>query len=231
MTGFSYTPPAATSQSLTTTSLTPVVYNGTAYVAAQADADTKCADLVLLSDGSRTESGKVTWTGHGLTVGSYYYLSQTTPGALTPTRPTAGLLQQILFVEDINTIHVDIEPAGTVDVAASVADISWTEVVPGGGWSNGDTTFRTTLGYKKVNGIVYLKGWVTGGGTNGDVLMTLPVGIRPTGLGTKQLELNAGGDPGRGRLVISGVGSVHVYTTGGGTSLLTLDGLCFAVDY
>jgi hypothetical protein len=112
MTGFSYAPPAAPSPSLTTTSLTPVVYTGTTYATAQADADVNCADLVLLSDGSRIESGRVTWTGHGLTVGVYYFLSQATAGAITPTQPASGLAQRILFVEDSNTVHIDIEPAG-----------------------------------------------------------------------------------------------------------------------
>lgn len=92
-----------------TTSITPVVYDGSAFVNAQADADTNLADLVQLSDGSFLHDGKVTWTGHGLTVGSWYYLSQTAAGGYVTPAPTTGWVQQLFFVEDADTIHVDIE--------------------------------------------------------------------------------------------------------------------------
>jgi hypothetical protein len=97
--------------SLTTTSISPKVYQSGSFVNAQANLEANVADLLQLSDGSRIHTGEVTWTGHGLTVGAWYYLSQTTPGAYTTTRPTSGLVQQLFFVEDANTIHVDIEEA------------------------------------------------------------------------------------------------------------------------
>jgi hypothetical protein len=104
-------PSGGSASTLETTSLTPVVYNGSAYVGAQTDTEIKAADLLLLSDGTRAHDGKITWTGHGLTVGSWYYTSQTTAGAYTATKPTSGWVQQLFFVEDANTIHVDIEEA------------------------------------------------------------------------------------------------------------------------
>jgi hypothetical protein len=97
--------------SLTTTSISPKVYQSGSFVNAQANLEANVADLLQLSDGSRIHTGEVTWTGHGLTVGAWYYLDQTTPGAYTTTRPTSGLVQQLFFVEDANTIHVDIEEA------------------------------------------------------------------------------------------------------------------------
>lgn len=116
--------------------------------------------------------------------------------------------------------------------SGSAATVPWTEVTPGGGWSNGDPATRTTLGYKNVNGVVHLKGWVTGGSTNGGFLMTLPVGSRPTGLGaTQQLELRVGGDPQQGRLFVGNDGNVFVYVLSGGTSMLALDGLSFPINY
>lgn len=97
--------------SLTTTSISPKVYQSGSFVNAQANLEANVADLLQLSNGSRIHTGEVTWTGHGLTVGAWYYLDQTTPGAYTTTRPTSGLVQQLFFVEDANTIHVDIEEA------------------------------------------------------------------------------------------------------------------------
>ena len=54
-------------------------------------------------------SGAATISGHGLTVGEYYWLDQTTSGAITVTQPTSGATQQILHVRDANTVFVDIE--------------------------------------------------------------------------------------------------------------------------
>jgi hypothetical protein len=98
----------------TTTSMVPMVYDGSAYVDAQASAPEPTADLIRLSDDTQIHSGKVTWTGHGLTVGSWYYLSQTEAGEYVTPAPTIGWSQQLFFVEDADTIHVDIEPAELV---------------------------------------------------------------------------------------------------------------------
>ena len=110
--------PTPTAQ-LTTTSIVPKVYQSGAYVNAQANIEANVADLIQLSDGSRIHDGEVTWTGHGLTVGAWYYLDQSAPGGYTTTRPTSGLVQQLFFVEDANTIHVDIEEAWTVGGTSS----------------------------------------------------------------------------------------------------------------
>jgi hypothetical protein len=47
---------------------------------------------------------QVTITSHGLTVPDPIYLSQGTPGALTSTEPTSGLIQQAGKAIDANTI-------------------------------------------------------------------------------------------------------------------------------
>jgi hypothetical protein len=132
----------------------------------------------------------------------------------------------LITCEEIGTQQAG-SPGGT-----SAVTVPWTEVTPGGGWSNGNPAIRTTLGYKNVNGVVHLKGWVTGGSTDGGFLMTLPEGSRPTGLGpTQQLELRVGGDPAQGRLFVGNDGNVFVYALPGGTSMLALDGLSFHVNY
>lgn len=98
-----------------TTSLSPRVFQTVGgYIPAQADAAANVADIMQLSDGTRIESGKVRWPGHGLTVGAYYFLSQATAGGIQPLQPAAGLVQRLLFVEDVDTIHINIEPAYTV---------------------------------------------------------------------------------------------------------------------
>lgn len=98
-----------------TTSLTPVVYDGSAYVDAQANVEAGAADLMRLSDGTYIHDGKIEWPGHGYEVGKWYYLSQTTAGAVVTPEPTTGWSQQLFFVEDADTIHVDIEPAEYID--------------------------------------------------------------------------------------------------------------------
>jgi hypothetical protein len=136
------------------------------------------------------------------------------------------------FTVDAKGRITAIGAAVAIATPASAATVPWVEVTPGGGWSNGNASNRTTLGYKNVNGVVHLKGWVTGGDTNGGFLMTLPVGSRPIGLGpTQQLELRTGGDPEQGRLFVGNDGNVFVYTLTGGTSVLTLDGLSFPINY
>jgi hypothetical protein len=49
----------------------------------------------------------VTITGHGLTVGSRYYTSTITPGALTTSAPAEGsglIEQEVLVVTDANVL-------------------------------------------------------------------------------------------------------------------------------
>lgn len=94
-----------------TTSLTPQVYQGSAYVSAKADVVANVADIIRLSDGSRLTTGYVTWTGHGLTVGNYYFLSQSAAGGYTNVVPATGISQRLFYVEDANTIHILVEPA------------------------------------------------------------------------------------------------------------------------
>ena len=107
-----------------TTSLVAEVYQGAAFVAAQANATAMVADLLKLSDGVRIDSGIVKWSGHGLTVGAYYYLDQNAPGGYTSVAPAAGLSQRLFFVEDANTIHVDIEPAEDLDTTTDVREVA-----------------------------------------------------------------------------------------------------------
>lgn len=93
-----------------TTLLQPKVYATSSYVDAIANTNDNVADAFLLSDGTYLNSGRITFTGHPYTVGSWYYLDQSSAGAVTSTKPTTGLVQQLFFVEDANTLLVNIEP-------------------------------------------------------------------------------------------------------------------------
>jgi hypothetical protein len=115
--------PEPTPTETITTSLVPQVHNGTTYVGAKA-VDPEFADVMLLSDGTRQHTGKIKYTGHGLTVGKYYYTSQTTAGAITDVKPTTGWVQQLFFVEDANTIQLDIEEAWNPDGGATTNIVS-----------------------------------------------------------------------------------------------------------
>jgi hypothetical protein len=97
------------------TSLVPKVYQGSGYVNARANVISNVADAFLLSDGTYLNSGRIVIPAHGYTVGNWYYLSQTTAGAVTDTYPTSGIVQQLFFVEDASTLLVNIEQAVNPD--------------------------------------------------------------------------------------------------------------------
>jgi hypothetical protein len=98
----------AGSTTQTTTSLLPRTGNGTTYVDPTLDSDNTLVDVIQLSDGSRVHNGKVTWTGHGLPIHTYFYASATAP-FYTATPPSSGYSQQLFYTDDANTILIDIE--------------------------------------------------------------------------------------------------------------------------
>ncbi len=102
----------------------PVYHDGTNWKAAQANADATVAQAIITQvvDTNTfviTTHGVATITGHGLTVGSYYYLDQAS-SAITPVKPTSGISQGVLHVRDVNTVFIDVELA----VSASTATTS-----------------------------------------------------------------------------------------------------------
>lgn len=109
-----------------------VIYVSTGvWALAQANALSTLSDPPSLIIGVNTDyflvamDGLVTLTGHGLTVNSVYYLSPTTPGLLTSTKPvsTAFYLNPILIVRDVNTVIVVNDRPGPV--VASPGSIVW----------------------------------------------------------------------------------------------------------
>lgn len=94
-----------------TTSITPKSWNGATVNDAIADLDANVANALELSNGAYVTSGRIDWSGHGLTVGSYYYLSQSTAGDITTTVPATGLVQRLFFVPAADYVLVEVQEA------------------------------------------------------------------------------------------------------------------------
>jgi hypothetical protein len=110
------------------TALQPVLHNGTNWVAAQANnADTVAQAIVTkVVDANNfevTTHGVATVTGHGLTVGEYYWLDGTST-AVTASQPASGIAQSVLHVRDANTVMIDIGQAMSASEAITEEDVS-----------------------------------------------------------------------------------------------------------
>ena len=102
-----------------------VYYNGTTWVKAQADNEETCGTHIAVrvdDDNFKIYSyGEIPLTmtdeeGNPLVPGDYYFLSKTTAGKITGTKPTAGITQYILQALDNNIVSVSIEePYDTVE--------------------------------------------------------------------------------------------------------------------
>jgi len=93
-----------------------VRHNGTEWVAAQALLPSgACHGVVTQVSGPDsfvvTTHGRAVINSHGLTVGQYYWLSQATPGLLTATQPSSGVVQGVLHVRNANTVFINIGTA------------------------------------------------------------------------------------------------------------------------
>lgn len=104
----------------TTTSLTPQYGNGTTHVNAIASAAATVADVIKLSDGSLVNNEDVvTWTGHGLAIHNWYYLSSTTAGGYTTTPPSSpNLVQRLFYTQDANTVKIQVQEAVATDTGS-----------------------------------------------------------------------------------------------------------------
>jgi len=113
--------------------LEAVHHDGTNWVKAVAtdgdlDAHTIVTSVVDVDNFVITTVGAVTVTGHGLSVGEYYWLDQTTAGALTDVKPSTGVAQSLLYVRDANTLSISVEPSYSVVDAITVEPLSRIQV-------------------------------------------------------------------------------------------------------
>ncbi len=88
-----------------------IYHNGTIWTKALADCSATLPTYVVTKEdqcGNRftaNKFGRITDTGHCLTIGQFYFASATCVGAITLCEPTFGYSAPILFVEDTNTWH------------------------------------------------------------------------------------------------------------------------------
>ena len=102
---------------------------------------------------------------------------------------------------------------------------SWTSVTFQNSWSNysgASGTYNSTQYYKTPDGLVHIKGLVTGGSSASAVIFTLPVGYRPA----QRCIYTGYSAAGVCRIDITDTGTVFV-NTGGSTSFTSLDGIIF----
>lgn len=89
--------------------LDSVYHDGSVWQKAQSDnPDTLGTHIVTSASGddyTLCQSGRITATSHGLTIGEYYFTSDATPGLLTATEPSQ-YSNPLVYVEDANIIHV-----------------------------------------------------------------------------------------------------------------------------
>lgn len=90
-----------------------IYHDGTSWALAQADNEATLGTHVVVAvydvDNFRAQQiGKATIAAHGLTPGSIYYLDDTTPGALTTTKPSApgSFEEPILVVQDVDVVYI-----------------------------------------------------------------------------------------------------------------------------
>jgi len=97
------------SQAVSLDLLDAVYYDGSDWQKAQADAaSTLGTHIVTEVNGdyyTLTQAGRIFSTGHGLTPGEYYFVSDSVAGGLTSTEPST-YSNPLVFVEDENIIHV-----------------------------------------------------------------------------------------------------------------------------
>jgi microcystin-dependent protein len=100
------------------TSLDAIYHNGTAWVKAQANASITVATYLVIAvsgdDFTAQNYGRINFPGHGLTVGEYYFCSNTVAGDITSSAPLFGYSNPVLYVEDSNTLHIAVERASLI---------------------------------------------------------------------------------------------------------------------
>jgi len=111
--------------------LDAIYHNGTIYTEAQAD-DAETLGMLIVTEVIDTNNfvatlvGKTTITSHGLTIGEYYFVSDSVAGGLTATEPGTGSFSNpILFAVDANTLIVlPFRPSSVVDETGELSVIS-----------------------------------------------------------------------------------------------------------
>jgi hypothetical protein len=109
---------------------------------------------------------------------------------------------------------------------ATIADSGWTNATLSASWVTIGGSYSTP-GYRKVGSSVYLRGTLSGGLiTDGTVILTLPVGYRPTASERFSMSSSTSGAM---RALIGSDGTVSIYGVTSGATI-GLSGIRFFVD-
>lgn len=109
------------------------------------------------------------------------------------------------------------------------SDTGWTTVSSlGAGWSNQNPAGYTSLAYRKLNGIVYLRGLITTAGSRNTLIFTLPAGFRPTKNHHIPAIVSGAVNPQDSGINVHPTGDV--YGRGPQSGWLSLDGISFIPD-
>lgn len=104
----------------TVAGIEPTVFDaGGLPMLASAGSKDSLASVVMIqqdSDKYPLNSGVVSATNHGLTIGGVYYLSQDTPGMLIDSMPLTGYVQKILTVLSDELLQIDLELISALDL-------------------------------------------------------------------------------------------------------------------
>lgn len=97
-------------------------------VKAQADSDINSAVYGVVYVASADSAtlcfqGRVRIVSHGWTIGRYVYLSQSTAGALTPTKPTSGIVYRVGIVVSDDDIFVRGDLGAAPEGGSSLGDM------------------------------------------------------------------------------------------------------------
>lgn len=108
--------------------LNAIYWTGAAWAKALANVSTTAAlgivtQVIDANNFVVTFSGKVTVAGHGLTLSNYYWLDQTTAGLANTAQPISGLVQELLFVRDANTLQILIGQMFSVALSAATGTV------------------------------------------------------------------------------------------------------------
>lgn len=117
--------------------------------------------------------------------------------------------------------------APDVQSAPGYADTAWTDISLANGWVNYSppTSGFTVAQYRRLNGVVHLRGLISGNSRTSDLIWTAPVGFRHGKFSALWAQCS---DTGTTRIDTDSAG--NVMRNGGGVGFISLNGISYPAD-
>jgi hypothetical protein len=131
--------------------------------------------------------------------------------ALPYTTPATGERYQLSVAP--YTSYKGVNGVWVEDVSGAAP--AWTALAPASGWANVGGSFPT-LAYMKYNGIVYLKGTITGAGTT---MFVMPAGTYPDALFHRMIVFGQFADGTQGPVFVQLAGASMLFMAGTGNQV------------